>query len=234
MSRYQIILADPPWKFNSRSRHNKGARFGLGAHGDYSGMSIQEMCDIPIYLVAEKSAVLFMWVTATHNESAFQVIRAWGFEPKTWGIVWVKTNRVSGTPAFGTGYYGKQCTEIAILATRGKIIPPATDDLSSLTMQPRPLKPGTTKIWHSRKPESQYEMIESWYPTQSKLELFARPPFRPGWDCMGNEVDGLDIRDAVRKSAGLQSAQPIPPDTVKKRRGRILDGTANQSYGLFD
>ena len=36
------------------------------------------------------------------------------------------------------------------------------------------------------------------FPTQTKLELFARR-HRPGWTCLGNELDGLDIRDALEQ-----------------------------------
>ena len=209
MSRYQIILADPPWRFNSRSHHGK-SRFGLGAHGDYQGMAIQDICKIPVWLVAEKNAVLFCWTTPSHHEDCYRVMRSWGFEPKTYGIVWVKTNRLSSTPVFGTGFYGKQCTEIAILGTKGKPQAPATNSLSSLIMQPRPMKAGNTEIWHSRKPVQVYEMIEAWYPEQTKLELFARPPLRDGWVSMGNEVDGLDINEAIRRESGQYQPQVKP------------------------
>ncbi|MFA5234553.1 MAG: MT-A70 family methyltransferase [Sulfurimonas sp.] len=43
-------------------------------------------------------------------------------------------------------------------------------------------------IRHSQKPEVAYKMIEDFYPTQNKLELFARQK-RTGWDVWGNEVE---------------------------------------------
>lgn len=41
--------------------------------------------------------------------------------------------------------------------------------------------------YHSKKPESVYEMLEDMFPQTPKLELFARNT-RSGWDCWGNEV----------------------------------------------
>jgi N6-adenosine-specific RNA methylase IME4 len=41
---------------------------------------------------------------------------------------------------------------------------------------------------HSAKPEEVRTRIEQMFPTQRKLELFARKP-SPGWDVWGNEVE---------------------------------------------
>jgi N6-adenosine-specific RNA methylase IME4 len=41
---------------------------------------------------------------------------------------------------------------------------------------------------HSEEPAIFAEMIERYYPTTSKLEMFARGPARPGWDAWENEV----------------------------------------------
>jgi hypothetical protein len=40
-----------------------------------------------------------------------------------------------------------------------------------------------------KKPTVVAEMIERFYPTVPKAEMFARGPPRPGWDAHGNEVD---------------------------------------------
>lgn len=40
---------------------------------------------------------------------------------------------------------------------------------------------------HSRKPDEIYDLIEKLYPTETKLELFARTR-RDGWDQWGDEV----------------------------------------------
>ena len=47
-------------------------------------------------------------------------------------------------------------------------------------------------------------VMKSWgfaYKTCPRIELFARRRHE-GWDCLGNEIDGKDIRDAIREVAG--------------------------------
>ncbi len=41
---------------------------------------------------------------------------------------------------------------------------------------------------HSEKPQLIMDLIDSWYPNATKLELFSRRR-RMGWDCWGNEVE---------------------------------------------
>lgn len=53
---------------------------------------------------------------------------------------------------------------------------------------------------HSRKPDDVHERINEMYPNARKIELFARREY-PGWACLGNEIDGLDIRDALALAA---------------------------------
>jgi N6-adenosine-specific RNA methylase IME4 len=50
---------------------------------------------------------------------------------------------------------------------------------------------------HSIKPPRLQERLEMMFPTTDKVELFARRP-RPGWEVLGNEVQGgLDIIPAI-------------------------------------
>lgn len=49
---------------------------------------------------------------------------------------------------------------------------------------------------HSSKPEHLQNSLETMFPKSHKLEMFARR-VRPGWTCLGNEIDGKDIRDAL-------------------------------------
>jgi len=58
MKKYQIIYADPPWKYNIRA--NQKTRFRGGACGHYNLMSV---CNLPIKDIADDDCVLFMWVT---------------------------------------------------------------------------------------------------------------------------------------------------------------------------
>lgn len=51
---------------------------------------------------------------------------------------------------------------------------------------------------HSRKPEDVQDRIEQLF-DGPYVELFARRQ-RSGWLCLGNEIDGLDIRDSLQVS----------------------------------
>ena len=42
---------------------------------------------------------------------------------------------------------------------------------------------------HSAKPERFLELIEFYFPTLPKIELFRRGPPRPGWDAWANEAE---------------------------------------------
>jgi site-specific DNA-methyltransferase (adenine-specific) len=58
---YSVILADPPWRYNSRANHK--TRFRGGACGHYDLMTTQDICNLPIADLADENAVLFLWAT---------------------------------------------------------------------------------------------------------------------------------------------------------------------------
>lgn len=184
-NKYQVLLIDPPWKYNSRANHK--TRFRGGAEGHYSLMTDTDLAALPVSSIADESAVLFMWATFPRIEFALDLIRCYGFKYKTVGFTWCKLNPKNGQPFFGVGYYAKSNAEICLLATRGKTIKPATNSVSSLVLTPR--------REHSRKPDEVRQRIELMYPMQTKIELFAREKV-DGWDCYGNEV-ASDIELAV-------------------------------------
>ena len=97
MKKYQIIYADPPWKYNSRANHK--TRFRGGASGHYPLMSMEDIKAMPISSLADDRAVLFLWVTFPYLRDQLEVFGAWGFIYKTVGFTWVKLNANNlGTP----------------------------------------------------------------------------------------------------------------------------------------
>ena len=46
LKKYNIIYADPPWKYNSRANHK--TKFRGGAEGHYKLMSMEEIKALPI------------------------------------------------------------------------------------------------------------------------------------------------------------------------------------------
>lgn len=176
--RYDVVLADPPWRYNAR--RSASSRFGLGVHGHYPTMSTVDICALPVADLAAPRSLLFLWVTWPRLEDGMAVMRAWGFRYVTVGFLWVKTNPKSGGVYFGTGYYAKANTEPCLLGTRGGAWKPATDSVSSVVMAPRRA--------HSQKPDDVRRRIVRMYPDVRRVELFARDR-ADGWDSWGNEVE---------------------------------------------
>ena len=135
---------------------------------------------LPIKGIADDNAVLFLWVTFPFLEDQLKVFGAWGFKYKTVGFTWVKLNPKNLGTFFGVGYYTKSNAELCLLGTRGKVLKPATNSISSIVISPR--------REHSRKPDEVRERIELLYPGINRIELFARQQ-RLGWDAWGNEVE---------------------------------------------
>ena len=112
MKKYQIIYADPPWKYGKwgkpTNRHNQEYEL------PYDSMSIKEICNLPVGELADENCELYLWVTQKYLPEAFGVIKAWGFR-YCQILTWCKTPR-------GTGQGGvyTPTTEFLILARRGK------------------------------------------------------------------------------------------------------------------
>jgi len=60
---------------------------------------------------------------------------------------------------------------------------------------------------HSKKPEEVRRRIEQLLGDEvSRVELFARQKY-DGWVCLGDEIDGLDIRDAIQMVKEMEESQ---------------------------
>lgn len=175
--RYGVILADPAWAIAMRS--DKGLKRAPQAH--YACMPLADIKALPVGQLAAEDCVLLMWITDPFLERGFEVIKAWGFEYKTVGFYWAKTNKDKSFFT-GMGYWTRANPEQCLLATRGKP--------SRLNMDvPRLIV--SERREHSRKPDEQYGRIERLV-SGPYLELFARASQRPGWDSWGNQVGKFD------------------------------------------
>lgn len=167
--RFDIVYADPPWRFSSNSK----ARPGRNPMRHYPCMTDQEICDLVRPGMLAKDALLIMWTTSPMLVRSLRVVDAWGFTYKS-QLVWVKDR-------IGTGFWARNRHEIVIIATRGKFKcgSPAPFSDSVIEGQQRE---------HSRKPDILADTISRNWPCHRKLELFARTE-RPGWEVWGNETD---------------------------------------------
>jgi N6-adenosine-specific RNA methylase IME4 len=163
--------------------------------------------------VAADDCCLFLWICQPLLLETIAMAQAWGFEYKTKAFSWCKTY-VGGSGFFvGMGYWTRANTEDVLLFTRGN--PRRADKgvyqlLATLEAEPYEvpavLAPMTR---HSEKPEAVQDRIERLV-SGPYLELFARRQ-RPGWTCLGNEIDGLDIRDSLTRLAHDDQAPAIEP-----------------------
>lgn len=161
--KFGCIYADPPWVYG-----NQGTRAATGNH--YSGMSVDDICDLPVESLAADDAHLHLWTTNGFLPDAFRVMAAWGFEYRSC-FVWVK-------PQMGIGNYWRVSHEFLLLGKRG-----------SCTFMDKSLMSWAAldRTKHSAKPDEIRKMIERASPGP-RIELFARR-VAPGWVSWGNEIE---------------------------------------------
>jgi N6-adenosine-specific RNA methylase IME4 len=94
--------------------------------------------------------------------------------------------------AFGMGRLFRQTHEICLIGTNSNGIYKQLENKSQRSVC------FAENLKHSAKPEDLQNSLEIMFPKAHKLELFARRA-RPDWTCLGNEIDGDDIRDAIIK-----------------------------------
>ena len=167
---YSCILIDPPWL------ERGGGKIKRGADRHYSLLKTKDMPKViyqsGVWNPAE-DCHLWLWTTNNFLPDALGLIEALGFRYIT-NAVWVK-------PYIGLGQYLRGQHELLLFAVRGSGVVPRTASkrLSSVVTS-------DTKLKHSVKPESAYELIEA-RSHGPRLEMFART-HRHGWDCWGNET----------------------------------------------
>jgi len=190
--RYKIIYADPPWAY--RDKRDKHPRLSGGASVYYNTMELGDIKRLPIHNIADQDCILFMWATFPNLREGLEVIKAWGFEYKTIGFIWIKTNKHTDKPFFGIGHYTKSNSEPCLLAIKGrpKIM---SNYVSSVVIEHREE--------HSKKPDIVRDKIVELMGNVPRIELFARKPTE-GWDVWGNEVSAIE--ESMRQEA-VRNAQ---------------------------
>lgn len=164
---YPVIYADPPWRYE----HSKTVSREI--ENQYPTMTLEEICQLPVSLIASQDAVLFMWATSPKLAEAMQVVEAWGFTYRTC-MVWDKER-------IGMGYYARQQHELLLVCARGSLpVPQPANRPASVVRIARDPE-------HSVKPQEFYQIIEQMYPEYERVELFARNQ-REGWAAWGNQA----------------------------------------------
>lgn len=185
--RFGTIMADPPWQFANKTGKVAPEHKRLNR---YATMPLPDICAMPVHELAADPAHLYLWVPNALLPEGLQVMKAWGFDYKS-NIIWEKIRKDGGPDGRGVGFYFRNVTEILLFGVRGKAARTLAPGRSQVNLIAAAEPDGdllkTRKREHSRKPDEQYEIIES-CSRGPFLELFARGE-RPGWTVWGNQAD---------------------------------------------
>lgn len=217
--KFSCIVCDPPVPFNAYDGPSLPARRFRAASAacHYRLMTWEEIHGLRPWIdgIAADDCALFLWICNPHIPEMVRLLDSWGFEFKTAAFVWVKLNRKLLSPFSGLGYWSRANSEQVWLATRGRVDRLAKDVRQIIELIERPdgdtLRLPLQK--HSQKPEQIQDSIERLV-GGPYLEMFARRQ-RPGWCCVGNEIDGLDIRAALEQVAQLDVLE-YPPSVIEQ------------------
>jgi N6-adenosine-specific RNA methylase IME4 len=166
--KYQIIYADPPWKYKRDGNHS--------AASVYDVMNTEDIKKLDVKNITTDEAHLYLWVTNPFIKEGLEVCESWGFNYKTL-ITWIKTYK-DNTPIMGMGYYFRGATEHLIFGVKGKMLCKNKNTKNIFFSNQKK---------HSQKPDEFKNIIINCSGDLPRIELFARQKTE-GWDAWGNEV----------------------------------------------
>jgi N6-adenosine-specific RNA methylase IME4/ParB-like chromosome segregation protein Spo0J len=196
--KYGVILADPAWGRTVYSRDTGMDRHAANHYATATGdESTQDNAikALSVASIAASDCGLGLWCTDAHR--GVDVMRAWGFEPKSY-FVWARDivavdgdhdicgmlrsgDRLEVVGAASTGYWRRDRCELLLIGVRGSPVCPAPGTQGeSVWFAHRGEHAASREDSHSDKPDCAHEWFERHWPHTPKVELFARRA-RPGW-----------------------------------------------------
>jgi len=229
MSKFGLMVSDPPWFFFDRLKMSNTKR---GAESQYKVMSDEDIINLNVKSIVADDAVLALWVPGSKLQVGLDCSKNWGFEvTQTW--IWVKTKQnplvtlekdifqiikkqdpseyrklisekissfsLDDAINFFMGHCFRQTHELALVGTRGRY----TKLLQNKSQRSVHISPALPK--HSEKPEELQNRLDIMYPNENKLEMFARRD-RSGYTCIGYDCPSTlkeDIRDSIESLAKM-------------------------------
>ena len=180
--KYSIVYADPPWQYNTNECVSKKSTLSKTNSEVYPTMRLEDLKKINVKkIINDKECLLFMWVVSPMLKEGIELLESWGFSYITVAFVWYKQRH-------SMGHYTLAECELCILGKIGKIpTPRGSTNISQFLSQKR----GD----HSSKPHEIRKRIMKMFPSQNKLEMFARGGIM-GFLKISNLMDGmyLEIR----------------------------------------
>jgi N6-adenosine-specific RNA methylase IME4 len=192
--KYEIIYADPPWDYGGKMQYDKtmiksenvGFKrkiFLSSAEFKYPTLKLKQLTQLDVSSITADDCLLFMWTTGPQMANAVKLGEAWGFEYKTVAFVWDKM-------VHNPGRYTLSQTEFVLVFKHGKFPQPrgARNVRQMVTVH---------RSEHSEKPITVIDGITKMFPSQKKIELFARRNYI-GWDNWGLEIpdEPIEIKTA--------------------------------------
>lgn len=198
--KFSVICCDPAWSFSDQLKQSEVKR---GAASNYPTLTIDDIKSLPIQdLVDPDGCLLALWCPSSLLKEGLEVMETYQFLLKQ-TYCWIKTKKdTSGYSdpnemlAFGMGHLFRNTHEICLIGINHTGIYKKLANRSQRTVSLSP------NDGHSIKPKHLQDSLELMFPKLGNqddpqyLELFARRK-RDNWVCLGNAIDGRDIRDAL-------------------------------------
>lgn len=144
----------------------------------YPTLKMKQLKQLDVNSIAADDCILFLWTTGPQLANAVELGEAWGFEYKTVAFVWDKM-------VHNPGRYTLSQTEFVLAFKKGKFpTPRGARNIRQLLSVHRGK--------HSEKPIEVIDGITKMFPSQEKIELFARKNYF-GWDNWGLEISDSKI-----------------------------------------
>ena len=189
MKKYQIIYADPPWTYKTKECLGKASILNGKINQHYQTLSLNGLKNLNITNIADDNCLLYLWVVSPMLDDCIDLLKAWGFKYSTIAFIWHKQKS-------NPGHYTMSECEVVLVGKRGKIPSPRGK---------RNVRQFLSEIRgkHSAKPNEIRNRITEMFPTQNKIELFAREKTE-GWDVWGNECKcDIDLINFKGKINGI-------------------------------
>jgi len=183
--RFNVIVCDPPWSFSDKLAMSTVPR---SADANYPTLNLNDIFNLQVQNIVDVDCVLALWTPSCMLVDGLALMSTWGFDFKG-TYSWTKMRKDMKGPAFGMGHIFRQSHEIALIGTHGK-------PLKHIKNRSQRSVCLDINKGHSIKPEALQDSLDLMWTTGTKLEMFARRQ-RPNWVCLGNEIDGKDIRQAI-------------------------------------
>ena len=166
-----MIYADPPWRFEPYSRDTGMDR---AADNHYPTCTTDEICALPV-------SATWRPMTRAVPVGDRADDRATRCASCRRGASSTSRSSCGTRRSLGTGYWFRNQHELLLVGTRGKVPAPARGHAVAER------DPGAARRAFGEA-RSALELIEAYFPTLPKIELYGRGESRLGWDAWGNEV----------------------------------------------